>query len=81
MDEKMILDKLTKIVRDVTGDDDIVVDKEANFIDDLDIMSIELFQMIIQVEDEFGISIPDTVVGDFVTVKDIVDFIGNKVNN
>lgn len=81
MDEKMILDKLTKIVRDVTGDDDIVVDKEANFIDDLDIMSIELFQMIIQVEDEFGIAIPDTVIGDFVTVKDIVDFIGNKVNN
>lgn len=81
MDEKMILDKLTKIVRDVTGDDDIVVDKKANFIDDLDIMSIELFQMIIQVEDEFGIAIPDTVVGDFVTVKDIVDFIGNKVNN
>lgn len=81
MDEKMILDKLTKIVRDVTGDDDIVVDKEANFIDDLDIMSIELFQMIIQVEDEFEVHIPDTVVGDFVTVKDIVDFIGNKVNN
>ncbi|MXN48696.1 acyl carrier protein [Shinella sp. AETb1-6] len=51
-----------------------VVD-DASIIDDLGADSLEMVQIVMLIEDEFGIAIPDQPAEEFLTVKDAIDFV------
>lgn len=51
-----------------------------NLKDDLDADSLDLAEVVINLEEAFGIEIPEDDYPKFVTVKDIVDFIDNLKN-
>jgi acyl carrier protein len=48
---------------------------EAKFVDDLGADSLDLVELIMAMEDEFGINISDESAEKLVTVKDAIDFI------
>ena len=48
---------------------------ESNLRDDLDIDSLDAVELVMELEDTFGVKIEDAEAQKFVTVKDIVDFI------
>lgn len=50
---------------------------EASFSDDLGADSLDLFEMVMAIEDEFDVKIPNEELAKIKTVKDAVDFIEN----
>jgi acyl carrier protein len=65
------------IVEKLSCDADKVV-LEASFVDDLGADSLETVELIMGLEDKFGLTIADEDAEKIRTVKDAVDFIGSK---
>ena len=67
-----MLETLTKIIREHTGDESIVINEDMDLKADLGLNSLELVNLVCVVEDEFDIEIPDRNIKDFRTVKDVI---------
>ena len=52
---------------------------DAKFVDDLQADSLDVVELVMNVEERFGIEIDDTVAGDMETIKDVVDYIENAI--
>jgi acyl carrier protein len=75
MSEQDILSGLAAIVNEVAGVPASSVTLEKSFIDDLDIDSLSMVEVVMAAEDKFGVSIPDSEVKNLKTVGDAVAFI------
>ncbi len=78
MDREYIEQKVIEIIREIMNED-LDISMDSNFVEDLDILSIEVFSMISEVEDEFDIKIPEKVATKFIVVGDLVDYISDNV--
>ena len=74
----MILEKLKGIIVDQLDVDEDQITLEASFQDDLDADSLDVVELIMAIEDEFDIEIPDEDAEKIATVKDAVDYIQNN---
>ncbi|MFF4407900.1 acyl carrier protein [Streptomyces sp. NPDC001262] len=72
-----ILDALAKIVEEVTGIDSAEVTTEKSFADDLDIDSLSMVEITVQLEDTFEVKIPDDQAAALRTVGDAVSCVAN----
>ena len=71
----MIIDKLKGIIADQLDVDADTVSVDSNIQDDLGADSLDIVDLITNIEDEFDIAIPDEAVDSIKTVGDIVSFI------
>ena len=79
----MDFEKVKEIIVDSLSCDESQVTMEANLKDDLDTSltedleadSLDAVELIMQIEEEFEVEIPDEVASNMKTVKDIVDYI------
>jgi acyl carrier protein len=80
-DKKMsdIAERVKKIVVEHLGVEAAQVKEEAKFIDDLGADSLDLVELVMAFEEEFGIEIPDDVQEQIGTVGDAVRFIKERV--
>lgn len=69
----MVFEKICEIIAEQTGKDVSEITLETNFREDLDADSLDLFQMISDIEDAFDIKIED--VEAVVTVQDAVNLV------
>ena len=69
----MVFEKIREIIAEQTGKDVEEITLETNVIEDLDADSLDLFQIINDIEDEFDVSVEDPE--SIVTVQDAVDFV------
>ncbi|EKY22082.1 acyl carrier protein [Clostridium celatum] len=69
----MIFEKIREIVVEQLGVNEEDVKLETNFIEDLEADSLDLFQVIMEIEEEFDVKVEDTE--NIKTVKDAVEFI------
>ena len=67
--------KVKEIVAEQLGKDANEVTNEASFIDDLGADSLDIVELVMAMEDEFGIEIPDEEAEKIKTVKDVIDYI------
>jgi len=67
--------KVKEIVAEQLGKDAKEVTNEASFIDDLGADSLDIVELVMAMEDEFGIEIPDEEAEKIKTVKDVIDYI------
>ena len=67
--------ELAEIVNEVAGVDADDVQLEKSFIDDLDIDSLSMVEIVVAAEEKFGVRIPDEEVKNLKTVGDAVSFI------
>lgn len=67
--------KLQKIIAEVLGIGDMEIFQEMSFVDDLGADSLELFQILMGVEQEFDISIDEESLKDVNTVGDLLELI------
>jgi acyl carrier protein len=75
MDREEILDKVKAVVVDqLNVEEDEVVD-DASFIDDLGADSLGIVELVMALEEEFGISIPDEDAESIKTVGDAISYI------
>ena len=76
----MEFEKLRDIIVEVLNVDETEVTMESTFIDDLGADSLEVFQIIMGIEEEFDIEIPNEEAEKIVTVGDAVEQIKKAVS-
>lgn len=76
----MEFEKLRDIIVEVLNVDETEVTMESTFIDDLGADSLDVFQIIMGIEEEFDIEIPAETAEQVTTVEDAVEMIKNAVN-
>jgi acyl carrier protein len=69
------LDKVIAIIADQLGIDPAQVNASSNFVEDLAADSLDIVELVMKIEEEFGISIPDEDAEKMKTVQDVVDYI------
>ena len=73
-----MLEKLQEIIAEQLGIEAAEVNAESNFKDDLNADSLDLFEMIMAMEEEFGVEIPSDDLDQIATVQDVMDYLKNK---
>ncbi len=71
--------RVKKIIIDQLGVEDSAVGMDASFIDDLGADSLEIVDLIMAFEAEFGITIPDEDAENLGTVRDAVEYLRENV--
>lgn len=75
MSREEILERLTSVIREIMCDDSVEVTEEMNLIDDLGLDSLEAMELMMEVENEFGVEIPQDDISNFVKVQDFIDYL------
>lgn len=70
-----MLEKIQELVADGLGVEAEQVVPSASFKDDLGADSLDLFELVMAFEEEFGVSIPAEELEKMVTVQDVMDYI------
>jgi acyl carrier protein len=73
--KEQVFDKVKEIIVDQLGVDEEEVTSEASFIDDLGADSLDIVELIMALEEEFGLEIPDDEAEKISTVHDAVEYI------
>ena len=68
-------DRVKKIVVEHLGVEDDKVTEDASFIDDLGADSLDIVELVMAFEEEFGVEIPDDAAEKISTVSDAIKFI------
>jgi len=68
-------EKVKKIIIDQLGVDEAEVTAEAKFVDDLGADSLDTVELVMALEEEFGIEIPDEDAEKIATVQDAITYI------
>ena len=79
MSSEEIFDKVKKIIVDQLGIAEANITLESSFIDDLGADSLDIVELIMALEEEFDIEIPDEDAEKVVTVSDVVDYIKDHI--
>jgi acyl carrier protein len=79
MSTDSIFESVQNILVEQLGVDADIVTMESNFIDDLNADSLDIVELVMAMEQEFGIAIPDEEAERIKTVGDAVDFIKASV--
>ncbi len=73
-----ILNRVKKVTVEELGVKEEEVVESASFQEDLGADSLDVVELVMALEDEFGIDIPDEEVGEIKTVGNAVDYISKK---
>ena len=74
-----VLERVTKVIVDRLGVDESEIKMEASFRDDLGADSLDVVELVMELEDEFDMEISDDDAEKIATVGDAVTYIGEKV--
>ena len=67
--------RITKIIKEQLGVEESEVKPEARFVDDLGADSLDTVEILMAIEEEFGIEIPDEDAENAKTVGDVISYI------
>lgn len=76
--EKEILSKVREMVASQLGKSEDEITLESSFIEDLGADSLDLVELIMSMEDEFGLEISDEDAETIITVQDAINFITER---
>lgn len=79
MSESEIFEKVKKIVTEQLSVDANSVTPQAHFANDLQADSLDTVELVMALEEEFDVEIPDEAAEQITTVQEAVDYISNKV--
>ena len=68
-------DRVKKIVVEHLGVEQEKVTEDASFIDDLGADSLDIVELVMALEEEFGVEIPDDAAEKITTVRDAIEYI------
>lgn len=72
----MTFERIKEIIIDQLAlDESTVITMDTALTEDLEADSLDAVEIIMSIEDEYGIEIPDDVATEFKSIKDIVDYV------
>lgn len=76
----MLFEKIRDVIAEELGETDVEgITMETSLIDDLDADSLDAVEIIMALEDEFEIEVPDEEAEEFKTIREIVKYIENEI--
>ncbi|MFN6572662.1 acyl carrier protein [Nostoc minutum NIES-26] len=79
MSQAEIFEKVKKIVAEQLSVEAETIAPQSNFANDLNADSLDTVELVMALEEEFDIEIPDEAAEKITTVQEAVDYINNKV--
>ena len=76
----MVFEKLKQIIADVLNVDPDEISMDTTFMDDLGADSLDVFQIIMGIEEEFDIEVPAEEAENITTVEEAVEMINSAIN-
>lgn len=75
---KDMLEKMREIIAEQLNCDGETIGLDTSFKDDLGADSLDLFELVMALEEEYGLKIPAEELSDVETVGDIIEYLKNK---
>lgn len=76
-----VLERVTNIVSEQLGVDKDKISSETSFVNDLGADSLDTVELVMELEEEFDVNIPDDAAEKIQTVGQAVEFIAQNANN
>lgn len=74
-----IMERITAIICEQFDVDPESVSEDTNLAEDLDADSLDLVDLVMTLEDEFGTEVPDEDLADLKTIGDVVKFVEERI--
>ena len=74
-----MFERVTAILREYTNNENTPMSMNSSLVDDLGLSSLEVINIVLAFEDEFGIEIPERIIPTMHTVGDIVTYLEKNV--
>ena len=75
MEKKEIFEKLRVMLAEQFGVEEEKITEESSFIDDLGADSLDIVELVMNIEEEFDIQVEDSDAEKITTVKDVVEYL------
>ena len=73
-----MLEKMKELIAEQLNADIDSINPETRFKEDLDADSLDLFELIMALEEEYGVEIPSEDLESLATVQDVMNYLANK---
>lgn len=73
-----MLEKIKEIIEEKLGLDNVEITEETSFKEDLEVDSLDLFELVMAFEEEFGTEIPSEDLEGLTTVGSVIKYIESK---
>lgn len=73
-----MFEKMKPIIAEQLSVDEAEIKETSNFKDDLGADSLDLFELVMALEEEFGVEIPSEDLESIATVKDVIEYLKAK---
>lgn len=73
-----MLEEMKKMIAEQLSYDENEINLETSFKDDLGADSLDLFELVMALEDEYNIEIPAEELADLATVGDVIEYLKNR---
>ncbi|MBP9673781.1 MAG: acyl carrier protein [Bacteriovoracaceae bacterium] len=74
-------DQIIKLISDATKVDASKISDSTNFVEDLNLDSLDMVELMMKMEDEFGVEIPEDETENLKTVGDVIGYLKTKGKN
>ena len=74
----MMEERIIEIISQYSGLDKEDITLDSDIIQDLELSSFDVTELACELEDEFGLEVPDRKISSFQTVRDVVEYIENE---
>jgi acyl carrier protein len=71
-------DKVIKLISDATKIDSAKITLSTSFVEDLNLDSLDIVELMMKMEDSFGVEIPEEEAENLKTVQDVVSYLKTK---
>lgn len=76
-----MLERVTEIIKEQLNVEDVEITAETSFKDDLGADSLDLFELVMAFEEEYGIEIPSEDLEQITTVGAVIEYMSSKGAN
>lgn len=73
-----MFEKVKEVIEEKLNADGVEITEDTNFKDDLNADSLDLFELVMALEEEFDIEIPSEELEKLVTVGDVLNYLSDK---
>ncbi len=73
-----MFEKVKEVIEEKLNAEGVEITEETSFKDDLNADSLDLFELVMALEDEFGIEIPSEELEQLNTVGDVLNYLKDK---
>lgn len=77
-EDKSMLERVKEIIEEQLNLDNVEITEETRFKEDLDVDSLDLFELVMSFEEEYGVEIPSEELESLTTVGAVIKYLQDK---